>query len=213
MSGKEKAVDLKQENLFQLYYHICKQCLDEQIDYDEKFREQSVGKTNIIAQEKFSQVLEDIMGSSPYLMSTKEQQLLEKTFKSNSSKQKTFIEWQELTNELDKTKRLFRYVTPLFKSIKQELVKEGILLETYLRNSYRPKLRTDQNLPELLNLVVLKKIFTENKVESESLDSSTVMRMVAIISEGKEVESLLTSTFKAKYTQQTGDSKVDLKQK
>lgn len=87
------------------------------------------------------------------------------------------------------------------------------MLETYLRNSYRPKLRTDQNLPELLNLVVLKKIFTENKVESESLDSSTVMRMVAIISEGKEVESLLTSTFKAKYTQQTGDSKVDLKQK
>ena len=92
--------------------------MDEDIDYEEKFRLKSMGQTKLISSENFSAVLEDIMGSSTYEMSTKEIQLLETTFKSESGKQKVLVDWQELCKELDKTKRLFRYVVPFFKSIK-----------------------------------------------------------------------------------------------
>jgi hypothetical protein len=68
-------------------------------------------------------------------------------------------------------------------------------------------------LPEILGMVVLRKIMTDNKVELDSLDNTTPMRMVTILSEGKEADGLLTATFYEKYSQISGDKKVSVNQK
>lgn len=206
-----KVETFKREDLYKLFYHICKHSIDEKVDYFDSFKEEAPTGTNILPLDKFSKALENLMGSCPYLLKSRDMKMLEQFYKSQSSKTKVFIEYTELCKDLDKSKRLFKFIPPMFKHLKDSMEKDGIVLTTYLKKCFKPPLERSQKLPEQLNLDVMTKILSENNFYIE--DDKTVTRIIAIISEGQECSSLSTATFKKYYTDTTGDKEIEQRAK
>ena len=197
----------KKEDVYKVLYHIYQHCTEEKVDYLDTFKLLALSGTNIIPSEKFSTALEELLGSSAYILTSHDLKLIEHFYCSQNSKTKIFIEYQPLCKDLDKFNRISRFLDPMFKQLKENLVKEGIVFETYLKKLFKPSLKSSDILPEKLNNDILNRMLHDNEFQVD--DVGTVSKVIIFISKGAETTSITSKVLIDRYVEITGDNETE----
>lgn len=187
-----------QADMLKVIAKIAERCESEKIFYFDVFKDHAPKGINLLNQAQLEKSMTEIMGEKP--LGSRDYQIINQFFcKKSVNSKKILVDYPEICKELDLMKRVMKYKEPMFNNIKENLLRRGITLETYLKNFKSAKsgnITTDNLLKIMKDTEIL-------------IENGSDLRMMLVLTEARSVKRIKVDDFKSIYVEITGDKESE----